>query len=128
MQKFVSTRKVSFKYAFSGWGYVIRTQPNTWIYAIVTFLVVIAGLISQISFHDWAILGLTFGLVWSAEFFNTAIETIFNLVHPEEHPLVKIGKDVGAGAVLVTAIFSVLVGLLILGPPLYSRFIAIAAR
>jgi diacylglycerol kinase len=64
---------------------------------------------------------LTIALVWSAEFFNTSIEAVVDLASPAQHPLAKTGKDVGAAAVLIAALAAVLVGLLILGPPLWAK-------
>jgi diacylglycerol kinase len=60
-------------------------------------------------------------MVFTAEFINTAIEAVVDLASPQDHPLAKVGKDVGAGAVLVAALAAVLVGLLTLGPPLWDR-------
>jgi diacylglycerol kinase len=60
-------------------------------------------------------------MVWTAEFINTALEAVVDLSTPGHHPLAKVGKDVGAAAVLIAAAASVLIGLLILGPPLYAR-------
>jgi len=60
-------------------------------------------------------------IVWAAEFFNTALEAMTDLIQPEEHELAKISKDVSAAAVLITAAASVLIGLLILGPPLLDK-------
>jgi diacylglycerol kinase len=71
--------------------------------------------------RDWAILVLTIALVWSAEFFNTAIEAVVDLASPANHPLARTGKDVGAAAVLIAALAAVIVGLLILGPPLWVK-------
>jgi diacylglycerol kinase len=64
---------------------------------------------------------LAAGLVLSAEALNTALEATVDLASPEQHPLARVAKDVGAGAVTLAAITSVLVGLLILGPPLWER-------
>ena len=71
--------------------------------------------------RDWAILLLTIALVWTAEFINTALEAVVDLASPQHHPLAKVGKDVGAAAVLIAAMTSILVGLLILGPPLWEK-------
>jgi diacylglycerol kinase len=60
-------------------------------------------------------------LVWTAEFINSALEAVVDLASPQNHPLAKVGKDVGAAAVLIAALTSVLVGLLILGPPLIEK-------
>jgi diacylglycerol kinase len=59
--------------------------------------------------------------VFSAEFINTSIEAVVDLATREHHPLAKIGKDVGAAAVLVAALAAILIGLLILGPPLWQK-------
>ena len=71
--------------------------------------------------RDWAVLLLTIALVWTAEFINTALEAVVDLASPQQHPLAKVGKDVGAAAVLIAALTSILVGLLILGPPLWEK-------
>lgn len=113
----------SFGYAFEGWWYVLRTQHNAWIHAIVTVVVFCVAWWLGISFQEWAILILTFMAVWMAEFMNTALEAIVDLVSPDPHPLAKIAKDVAAAAVLVGAIGAVLIGVLILGPPLWQQLI-----
>lgn len=71
--------------------------------------------------RDWAVLVLTFTVVWMAEFANTALEAIVDLSSPDLHPLAKVAKDVSAGMVLVGAVGAILIGLLILGPPLAAR-------
>jgi len=60
-------------------------------------------------------------LSWTAEFLNTALEAVVDLASPSHHPLAAVGKDVGAAAVLVAALASILIGGLILGPPLWAR-------
>ena len=122
MTKFIRARIRSFGYAFQGWGYVIRTQENAWIHAVVTTLVIIVAAWLRLPPRDWAVLLLAIAIVWTAEFLNTAIEAIVDLASPAQHPLAKAGKDVGAAAVLIAAITSVLIGFLILGPPLWTRF------
>jgi undecaprenol kinase/diacylglycerol kinase (ATP) len=69
----------------------------------------------------WAVLALTIALVFFAEMVNTVTEAAIDLVTEEYHPLAKVAKDVSAGAVLVTALAAVVVGLLILGPPLLVK-------
>ena len=119
--KFLKARLHAFGYAFEGIYYVIRTQENAWIHAVATFFVVILAFWLHLPARDWAVLLLTIAMVWAAEFFNTAIESIIDLVSPETHPLAKIGKDVGAAAVLIAALTSILIGLLILAPPLWEK-------
>jgi diacylglycerol kinase len=113
------SRVQSFKHAFSGWWYVLRTQRNAWIHFLATILVAFLGWILRINTVEWAVLALAIGLVWTAEFVNTALEAVVDLASPELHPLARVGKDVGAAAVLISALLAILVGLLILGPPLW---------
>ena len=115
------SRIKSFQYAYEGWWYVIRTQHNAWIHALVTLAVVALGLWLGLPLRDWAVLILTFMAVWMAEFMNTAIEAVVDMTMPDIHPLAKVAKDVAAAAVLLGALGAVLVGLLLLGPPLWAR-------
>ncbi len=121
MKSFFSARVVSFGHAFRGWHYVLRTQANAWIHSIIATAVFILGLWLHLPARDWAVIILTTAVVFAAEFMNTAIETVVDLASPEIHPLAKIGKDVGAASVLVAALAAVLIGLLILGPPLWAK-------
>ena len=116
-----SSRLASFRHAFAGWWYVLRTQRNAWIHALVSSAVFIVGLWLQLDRRDWAIILLAMVAVWMGEFINTALEAVVDLASPEHHPLAKVGKDVGAAAVLIAAIAAVLIGLLILGPPLWEK-------
>jgi diacylglycerol kinase len=121
IREFFVSRGRSFLHAFNGWGYVLRTQRNAWIHAVITVLVVLLGAWLRLPLRDWAVLLLTFALVWTAEFINSALEAVVDLASPQQHPLAKVGKDVGAAAVLIAALTSVMVGLLILGPPLVEK-------
>ncbi|MCS6908498.1 MAG: diacylglycerol kinase family protein [Anaerolineales bacterium] len=119
---FLRSRARSFQHAFAGWWFVIRTQQNAWIHAVASVTVVGLGLWLHLDLQDWAVVLLTIALVWTAEFLNTALEAIATLAADgREHPLAKVGKDVGAAAVLIAAAASVAIGLLILGPPLLER-------
>ena len=119
MENFIRSRIQSFKNAFRGWWYVIRTQRNAWIHAIVTIFVIILALFLKIQIHEWAILFIAVSLAWLAGFLNSALEAVVDLASPKQHPLAMRGKDVGAAAVLITSISSVIIGILILGPPLW---------
>ncbi len=110
----------SFGHAFAGIGYSLKTQANLRIHVAITLAVIVAGLWLQISPIEWAILVVTIMLVLSAELFNTAIEAVVDRVGTEPHSLSKIAKDTAAGAVLIGAIGSVIVGLLIFGPRLLT--------
>jgi diacylglycerol kinase len=114
-------RAKSFQFAIEGWLYVMRTQKNAWIHAVASLAVVAIGLWLGLSRTDWALIILTITIVWMAEFMNTALEAIVDMTHPETHPLAKVAKDVSAAAVLLGACAAVLVGLIILGPPMWRQ-------
>jgi diacylglycerol kinase (ATP) len=117
------SRLASFRYAFAGWRHMLRTQRNAWIHAIASVCVFALSLWLGLSRIEWAILMLAVGMVWMEEFINTALEAVVDLASPDLHPLAKVGKDVAAAAVLVGALTSVVIGLLILGPPLWAKVI-----
>ena len=121
MNQFFRTRGRSFRYAFEGWWHVIQSQQNAWIHALISIAVIILGLWLRIPPRDWAVIVLAIAMVWSAEFFNTALEAIVDLASPDKNDLAKVSKDVGAAAVLIAAGASVIIGLLILGPPLWEK-------
>ena len=125
IKTFITSRYRSFRYAFHGWGYVLKTQRNAWIHSLIATLVILVGLWLRLTFQEWAILVLTIAMVFTAEFINTAIEAVVDLASPAHHPLAKVGKDVGAAAVLIAALAAILVGLLILGPPLWAKLSAL---
>jgi len=118
---FIISRIHSFKHAFSGLRYVLRTQKNAWIHTIATILVISHALWLNIEPQGFAILILTIGTVWMAEFINTALEAVVDLASPHHHPLAKVGKDVGAAAVLIAAMSSIIIGIIILGPGLIQK-------
>ena len=123
MQQFIRARIASFGHAFHGWAYVLRTQHNAWIHSFFSIVVVIVALWLQISRLEWALLVIVVAMVWSAEFLNTSIEAVVDLASPDLHPLAKVGKDVGAAAVLIAAGAAVIVGILIFGPPLWVKVV-----
>ncbi len=110
----------SFRFAFSGLWYALRTQRNTRIHLSIAVGAVVLGLWLGLSPTQWAVLVLTIGFVLVSEMLNTVAEVLVDLVSPGYHPLAKVVKDVTAGAVLLAAIISVIVGLLVLGPPLWA--------
>jgi diacylglycerol kinase len=121
IKSFFLSRIAAFGHAFRGWGYVLKTQHNAWIHSVFATVVIIVCLWLGISPTQWAIIILTIAMVFTAEFINTSIEAVVDLASPVHHPLAKVGKDVGAGAVLVAALSGVVIGLLILGPPLWTK-------
>ena len=112
----------SFHFAFQGIGYALRTQRNARVHAGVACLVIAAGIYFRITTVEWAILALTIGFVFSAEMINTVAELAVDLLTQHYHPMAKVAKDVGAGAVLVAAIAAFGVGVAIFGPRVWAMF------
>lgn len=88
-----------------------------------TVLVIAAAFILKVSKDEFCILVLTIGCVWTAETFNTAVERVVDLVTLERKPLAKAAKDLAAGAVLILAISSVVIGLVIFLPKIYHLIV-----
>ncbi len=117
-----STNRVnSLGYALAGWWYMLRRQKNTRIQAVASIATLALALWLQISFVEMAILIITITIVWMAEFINAAVEAAINLATAEVHPMARVGKDVASAAVLLGVVAAVLVGLLLLGPPLLAK-------
>lgn len=118
----VSPNRVqSLGYALAGWLYMLRYQKNTRIMSVSSIIIFVLALWLQVDFTSLAILVLTITAVWMAEFLNAAVEAVVNLASPGFHPMAKVAKDVAAAAVLLGAVASIVVGLLLLGPPLLHK-------
>jgi diacylglycerol kinase len=99
----------------------MRTQRNAWIHGSISAIILLLSLWLRLPARDWALIVVATAMVFTAEFINTAIEVVVDLLSPQLHPLARIGKDVGAAAVLIAAVAAVLIGLLVLGPPLWAK-------
>ena len=121
MREFFASRIRSFRYAFQGWGYVLRTQRNAWIHSAIATVVFLVGLWLKLTLQEWAIIVLTAAFVFSAEFINTAIEAAIDIGAPDPHPMAKIGKDVASTAALVSSIVFMIIVALILVPAIVNR-------
>lgn len=105
----------SLRCALEGMAYCIRTQRNMRIHCGFAVIVLIFGMIMNISRFEAIIIIMVISMVFICEIFNTAIEKAVDTSTQEYHPIAKIAKDVAAGAVLVSAINAVIVGCLIFG-------------
>ena len=110
----------SFKYAFEGIEEAWRTEQNLKIHFVIMALVIIAGFIFKISAMEWIICLLLFAIVISLELINTAIETTVDIAMPDINEKAKYAKDIAAGAVLFSAIISVIIGLIIFLPKIFG--------
>lgn len=111
----------SFTYALQGISYTVRTQRNMQIHVAAAIVVLAAAWWLQIPRSDVLLVLFSIGLVFSLELVNTAIEAVVDLASPEWHVKAKIAKDVGAGAVLVAAVLSLIIGVLVFGQPLLQK-------
>lgn len=84
-------------------------------------LVLVLAWCFEVDKWEWGVLILTVGLVLTAELFNTAIEAMMNAIQNKYDVDVKAAKDIAAGAVLVTVITSVVVGLMVFGPRIFPK-------
>lgn len=113
----------SFKYAFKGIVSSIKSERNMKIHFTMMILVIIAGILLNISMWEWITCFILFGLVISLEMINTAIEIVVDMISPEYNLKAGHVKDIAAGAVLVNAIVAFIVGLLIFLPKIIRLFI-----
>src|SRR6266446_10975915 len=111
-----------FGFAFSGLWYVLRTQRNARVHIAIAILAILLGIVLHISTVEFAIVFVAITGVFIAEMFNTVFEICVNLASPDYNPLAKIAKDVAAGAVLLNAILSIVIGLLVFVPHLWGIF------
>lgn len=114
-----STSK-SFSFAFEGIKTAFKEEPNFKIHTALGVLALILAFFLGFSRVEWLILLFTISLVLILELINTALESMVNLVSPEIKPEAKIAKDVAASAVLISAILSILVGIVLFVPKLFS--------
>ena len=110
----------SFKYAFEGIVQAYIGEQNLKIHSVIACLVIIFGFILKISYTEWLICLVLIGLVLMAEFFNTSIVYLVDLVSPDIHPLAKATKDTASAGVLMIAIISAIIGLTIFVPKLIN--------
>ncbi len=115
----IVARAVSFKHAIRGIGIIFKTQHNAWVHAFATIVVIVLGFVFCISEAEWGLIILSMTAVLAAEGFNTALEIDIDLTSPDYHPYARDTKDVAAGAVLLTVIGAVIVGLIIFLPKLF---------
>jgi diacylglycerol kinase len=125
MLEFFRSRIASFKYALQGWWYVIRTQRNAWLHALASIIVIGISIWLKLERLEWALIIVAIAFVWTAEFFNTALEVIVDMTTQEVDPLAKVGKDVGAAAVLIASITAAIIGIIIFGPLLLAQIKAL---
>lgn len=110
----------SFKYAFSGITTAFKSEKNMKIHFTMMMLVIIFGILLKISLNEWLVCIMLFCMVIGSEMINTAVENVVNLAMPTKNEVAKNAKDISAGAVLVFAIGSAIIGLIIFIPKIIN--------
>ncbi len=112
----------AFGFAFAGLRHAFRYDQNLRFHAVMALLVIAASIFFHVSHFEMGILGVMILLVMATEMINTAIEQMVNLITKEHHQEAKIAKDVSSGMVLLTAMGSLIVGILIFVPYILHFF------
>lgn len=112
------TRK--FRVAVAGALWAFRDQNSFHVHGVVTAMVLAVATWLRVPLISWALLVLAIGLVLTAELLNSAVELLVRVLHPARDPRIGRALDVAAGGVLVASITAAVLGLLVLGPPLWD--------
>lgn len=107
---------ISFKYAFQGIVAALKEEPNLKFHFLAGLIVLIISILLKISKEDWVIIIFLIGFVVAVELTNTAIEAVVDGFTDTLHPAAKLAKDISAGAVLVAALTSAIIGIMIFLP------------
>ncbi len=109
----------SFTYAWSGIKELLKSEHNSWVHLFLTITAVILGFIVNIAIGEWIALIICMAMVWAAEIFNTCIEKFLDFISTENHPQIKLIKDMAAGAVLIASLAALIVGAIIFIPKIF---------
>ena len=110
----------SFSYAFQGWQFALKNDQNIRIHLLIAFLVILASFYFGLSIVEKSILVGMIVLVISCELMNTAVEKMVDLITTEHRMDAKFAKDVSSAMVLTSAVGSVIVGLIVFFPHVFS--------
>ncbi|WP_430613131.1 diacylglycerol kinase family protein [Flavobacterium sp. JP2137] len=119
LKSFVLGRIRSVKYAFIGLYRLVSQEHSIITQLIIAGLATIAGFYFQISTTEWMMQIFSIGLVLSTEGINTAIEEMADFIHPDFHKKIGLIKDVAAGAVTISALTALIIGIMIYYPKLF---------
>lgn len=109
-----------FAWAFSGLALVVKEESNMRFHLLAAGLALGLGWVLGLNLMEWGLLIVAIFLVWIAEVVNTAIERAVDLITPQYHPLAEQAKNMAAGAVLLSSVAAVLLGLFIFGPHIFK--------
>lgn len=112
----------SFKYSMAGLRYAYKNEQSMTIHVCITALVIVLGLVFDITILEWALCLFLIGIIMACELINTALEAVVDLVTQDYHPLAKVAKDTASAAVFVFSIISAIIGLFIFVPYVVALF------
>jgi diacylglycerol kinase (ATP) len=118
----IRSRLRSFKFAFNGIWSFIKEEPNARIHLFGAVVAIFLGIILRITLLEWSLIAIVAGMVFVAELINTSLEKISDILAPEWNEKIKRAKDYSAAAVLISAIISLVVGLIIFLPRILNLF------
>ena len=110
----------SFTYAFNGLRIVFIEEHNARIHLLAAIIAIVLGFVLQINAMEWVAIVFAIAMVLSMEIINTSIENIADFISPEKDDMIKKIKDLSAAAVLITAIATLIVGIIIFAPKIVS--------
>ena len=116
----IKARGRAFAHAGRGVCIALKTQPHFQIHTLATIAVVALGFSLGVTAGEWIVLLLCIGSVLAAEAFNSAIESLADALSTKHHPLIGRAKDIAAGAVLILAAMSAIIGTLIFWPKIFT--------
>ncbi|RAW02188.1 diacylglycerol kinase family protein [Pseudochryseolinea flava] len=109
----------SYKYAARGIWIALRHEPNMIVHVLAAIAVVFVNYLLNISRQDWIITLMLIGVVFTAEIFNTAIETLADRITKDQDPMIGKAKDLAAGAVLMIGLIAATCAVIVYWPYLF---------
>lgn len=107
-------RAKSFIPAFQGLIYILKNEKNTWIHLSASVVAIILIILFEMNYIEMLFFISAISIVWISEIFNSVIEYTLDFIHPGNDPKIKIIKDISAAGVLLSAIYALLVAIIIL--------------
>lgn len=120
-RKWNQSEKESFRHSIEGIAYTMKNEFHMRVHAIATVILILLAIALKLPPEDCLWLLSAAAAVWVTELINTAIERTVDLASPDSNELAKIAKDTAAGAVLVSSVYAVAIGVIVLGPPLWEK-------
>ncbi len=110
----IRNRLKSFRYAVNGLKLLVLREHNARIHVLATVIAILGGFFLKVGSMEWIVILIVIAIVFIAELFNTALEHLCDFVKPEYNQVIKEVKDLAAGAVLVSAMLAVTIGIILL--------------